>query len=322
MMLKLSLRAQCRLTNSFAVALVFALCVLAVQASPQREVNIRASAHPLLATQTAPAQTDATATIYGVKIHYVEAGSGPVVVLLHGLGGNSTNWAFNLSALAQKYRVIVPDQIGYGKSDKPVINYRIATYVDFLDAFLKELKVERASLVGNSMGGWVAAAYTLAHPERVERLVLVDAAGFRFAKDFDTSQLTKLNPSTREGMKELAARVFYNKQLFLSDGFIDASLAARINAGDGYTIRSITESIIRGEDFLDNRLSAIKRPTLIIWGKEDGLLLLADGQRFQAEIPGSQLLVFEQCGHVPMVEKAQEFNAAVLKFLAEPAPTK
>ena len=120
-------------------------------------------------------------------------------------------------------------------------------------------------------------------------------------------------------MKELISRVFYNKTIFLSDAFIDASLAGRINAGDGYTIRSITESIIRREDFLDNQLAAIKQPTLVIWGREDGLLPLSDGQRFQKEIPGAELLIFEQCGHVPQVEKALDFNAAVLKFLAAPA---
>ncbi|HYG82768.1 MAG TPA: alpha/beta fold hydrolase, partial [Pyrinomonadaceae bacterium] len=209
------------------------------------------------AAQATPAQTEGTVTVYGAKIHYVEAGQGPVVVLLHGLGGNTTNWAFNIPVLARKYRVVVPDQIGFGKSDKPLINYRINTYVDFLDAFLKELKIERASLVGNSMGGWVAAAYTLAHPERVERIVLADAAGFKPAPGFDYTQLVKLNPSTREGMKELVSRVFYNKLIFMSDAFIDASMAVRINAGDGHTIRSLTESITRGEDFLDNRLSGL-----------------------------------------------------------------
>jgi pimeloyl-ACP methyl ester carboxylesterase len=278
------------------------------------------TAEALAQSGAAPAPLkDVSITVYGAKIHYVEMGSGPVVVLLHGLGGNTTNWQFNIAPLAQKYRVIVPDQIGFGQSDKPVTNYRIRTYVDFLDAFLKQLKIERASLVGNSMGGWVAALYALAHPERVEKIVLVDAAGLAFAPGFDTSQLIKLNPSTREDMKELISRVFYNKTIFLSDAFIDASMAGRINAGDGYTIRSITESIIRREDFLDNRLSGIKQPTLVIWGREDGLLPLSDGQRFQKEIPGAELLIFEQCGHVPQVEKALDFNAAVLKFLAAPA---
>jgi pimeloyl-ACP methyl ester carboxylesterase len=264
-------------------------------------------------TPTAPALKEAN--VFGFKLRYTEAGTGPVVVLLHGLGGNSTNWAFNTGALAQKYRVIVPDQIGFGQSDKPVINYRVGTYVDFLDKFLDELKVERASLVGNSMGGWIAAAYALAHPAKVERLVLADAAGFAPPKDLDLRTLSGLNPSTRAGMRLLATLVFYNKQLFASDAAIDLMLTQRMNAGDGYTIQSLVESIARGDDMLDGRLAAIKQPTLIIWGREDGLTRLADGQRFQREIPGAQLVVFDQCGHVPQVEKAAEFNAAVLKFL-------
>lgn len=274
------------------------------------------------ATATALAPVDREAIVYGVKIHYVEAGSGPVVILLHGLGGNGANWAFNTGALAGKYRVIVPDQIGFGRSDKPLINYHIGTYVDFLDGLCKQLKIERATLVGNSMGGWIAAAYTLAHPEKVERLVLVDAAGFAPPANFDVRLLSKLNPSTREDMKQLATLVFYNKQLFTSDVAIDQMLTLRIAAGDGYTIQSLNESIARREDMLDNRLSAIKQPTLIIWGRADGLTPLAEyGERFKREIPGAQLLVFEQCGHVPQVEKAAEFNAALLKFLAAAAPS-
>lgn len=268
---------------------------------------------PAAAAQAAGKQV----TVFGQKIHYVETGSGPVVVLLHGLGGNTSNWAFNVAALAQKYRVVVPDQLGFGRSDKPFINYRIGTYVDFLDKFLDELKIEKASLVGNSMGGWVAALYALGRPARVERLVLVDAAGFRPPKEFDLPALSGLNPSTREGMRQLASMVFANKVLFTSDAAIDLMLAQRISAGDGYTIQSLIESIYRGEDMLDGRLGAIKHPTLIVWGREDGLTpLVREGERFKREIAGSQLVVFDNCGHVPQVERAAEFNAAVLKFLA------
>ncbi|HEY0547803.1 MAG TPA: alpha/beta hydrolase [Pyrinomonadaceae bacterium] len=273
------------------------------------------------AQATAPATVDKEATVYGLKIHYVEAGSGPALILLHGLGGNATNWALNIAPLAgQKFRVIVPDQIGFGRSDKPFINYRVGTYVDFLDAFYKELKIERATLVGNSMGGWVAAAYTLAHPEKVERLVLVDAAGFAPPAEFDAKSLSFLNPSTREGMKQLATLVFSNKQFFTSDAAIDLMLTQRLSAGDGYTIGSLIESIARREDMLDNRLAGIKRPTLLIWGRDDGLTpLAAYGERFKKEITGAQLVVFDACGHVPMVEKAAEFNSALLKFLTAPA---
>lgn len=274
------------------------------------------------AAQTpAPARAEKEVKIYGQKIRYVEAGTGPqTVILLHGMGGSAANWTLNINALAARYRVIAPDQLGFGQSDKPMINYRIGTYVDFLDRLYHELKIERATLVGNSMGGWIAALYAVSHPERVERLVLVDAAGFAPPKDFDAKQLAALNPSTREGIRALSALVFYNKQLYLSDAAIDFSLTQRMGAGDGYTITSLIESIARREDMLDGRLSAIRQPTLIIWGRHDGLTPLREfGDRFKREIAGSELIVMEECGHVPMVEKAAEFNAALLKFLAPQA---
>jgi len=264
----------------------------------------------------ANAQTAKETTVFGQKIHYVEAGTGPTVILLHGLGGSTQVWQLNIAALAEKYHVVVPDQIGFGKSDKPLVNYRIRTYVDFLDQFCKQLKIERASLVGNSMGGWIAAAYTASFPDRVDKLVLVDAAGHAPPKDFDTRVFYGLNPTTRDGMKVLVAKVFYNK-LFLTDAAIDQAIAARLAAGDGYTINSITESIIRGEDYLDDTVKTIKRPTLLIWGKQDGLVPVAEGELFKKDIAGSQLVVFDQCGHMPQIEKPAEFNAAVIKFLGE-----
>ncbi len=269
----------------------------------------------LFVAAVANAQTSKEILVFGQKIQYVEAGSGPTVILLHGLGGSSQVWQFNIAALAEKYHVVVPDQIGFGKSDKPFVNYRIRTYVDFLDQFCKQLKIERATLVGNSMGGWIAAMFTASFPDRVDKLVLEDAAGYAPPKDFDTRVYWGLNPTTREGMKVLLAKVFYSKA-FQTDAFIDQSIAARLAAGDGYTINSVTESIVRGEDFLDDIAKTIKRPTLIIWGRQDGLVPLAEGERFNKDIAGSKMIVIDQCGHVPNIEKPGEFNAAVLKFLA------
>lgn len=269
-----------------------------------------------LVATLANAQTSKEITVFGQKIHYVEAGSGPTVILLHGLGGSTQSWQFNVAALAEKYHVVVPDQIGFGKSDKPLVNYRIRTYVDFLDQFCKQLKIERATLVGNSMGGWIAAMFTASFPDRVDKLVLVDAAGYTPPKDFDMRTLFGLNPTTREGMKVLVAKVFYNKA-FQTDAGIEQAMAVRLAAGDGYTINSITESIIRGEDFLDDVVKTIKRPTLIVWGRQDGLVSLAEGERFNKDIAGSKMIVIDQCGHVPNVEKPGEFNAALLKFLSD-----
>ena len=120
--------------------------------------------------------------VFGQKIHYLEAGSGPNVILLHGLGADATNWAMNTSMLAKSFHVFVPDQIGFGESDKPMINYRVGTLVDFLDGFYKKVGITKATVVGNSLGGWAAMAFTLAHPDKVERMVLVDSAGYSFEK--------------------------------------------------------------------------------------------------------------------------------------------
>ena len=262
------------------------------------------------------AQTSKEVLVFGQKIQYVEAGSGPTVILVHGLGGSSVVWNFNIGPLAEKFHVVVPDQIGFGKSDKPLVNYRIRTYVDFLDQFCKQLKIERATLVGNSMGGWIAAMYTASFPDRVDKLVLVDAAGYAPPKDVDTRAFFSLNPTTRAETKILLSKVFYNKA-FQTDAAIDQAIATRMAAGDGYTIKSITESIIRGEDFLDDVVKTIKQPTLIIWGRQDGLVPLADGERFNKDIAGSKMVVIDECGHIPNTEKPGEFNAALLKFLTE-----
>jgi pimeloyl-ACP methyl ester carboxylesterase len=267
-------------------------------------------------TGAAPAVQDKYATVFGAKIHYLEAGSGPVVILLHGLGGDATNWAPTIGPLAQKYRVIVPDQIGFGKSDKPLINYRVGTLVDFLAGLYKELKIERASLVGNSLGGWTVTAFALAHPEKVDRLVLVDAAGFAITGDLDPKVLNGLNPSTRAAVKEMMPLVFYNAQMFTSDAAVDTFFARKMTAGDGYTIQRFIDSIGYGQDVLDKKLGALKHPTLIIWGREDGLTPLAMGERFKKEINGSQLFIIEKCGHVPQLEKPAEFNTALMKFLS------
>lgn len=271
----------------------------------------------LSAATHAQAPQEKTVTIFGAKIHYIEAGdmANPTVVLIHGLGGNSDNWIFTTPALAAKYHVVALDQVGFGKSDKPFINYRAGTYVDFLDKFFTEVKIEKATLVGNSLGGWIGALYSLRYPARVEKLVLVDAAGFAPPKDFDPRVLQNLNPSTREQVRETLKLAFYNQAL-VNDAFIDSAITARVSAGDGYTIQTLIESVKRGEDFLDGKLKDLKKPTLIVWGKQDGLTTLAEfGERFKREIPGSELIVYDQCGHAPMFEKAANFNADLLKFL-------
>jgi 2-hydroxy-6-oxonona-2,4-dienedioate hydrolase len=272
-------------------------------------------------TLTVYAQAPATkqVDVFGQKIHYLEAGSGPTVILLHGLGADSSNWALTLPALAKTYHVFAPDQIGFGDSAKPLIHYRIATLVDFLDGFYKTLGITKATVVGNSLGGWTAMAFTLAHPEKVERLVLVDSAGYSLDRLGGTKatreQLEGLNPSTVAGAKALLNIILANKML-VTDGAAEQLLAAHMRKNDGYTIDQFIESILRGEDVVDGKLGAIKAPTLIVWGREDALTPLAGGKMMASEIAGSQTVILDQCGHVPMLECAVPFNTAVLKFLS------
>ena len=269
-----------------------------------------------LFAQTAPQEK--SVMVFGAKIRYLEAGDAakPTVILLHGLGAQAESWQFNIPALAAQFHVIALDQIGFGKSDKPFLKYRVGTYTDFLDKFMSELKIEKASLVGNSLGGWIAADFALKYPAKAEKIVLADAAGIK-PGDVNFRQIYSLNFSTRDEVRRLVKLVFYNQTIFGSEAFVDESLRLRVAAGDGYTINSLIDSIKRDEDFLNDRLGGIKQPTLIIWGKQDGLLPLADGEKFDREIPNSELVVFDKCGHAPQVEKAADFNKAVLEFLSK-----
>lgn len=238
------------------------------------------------------------------------------MLLLHGLGGDSSNWQPTIAPLAKHFRVIVPDQVGFGRSDKPMINYRVGTLVDFLNGLYRELGISKASLVGNSLGGWTAAAFALAYPEKVARLVLVDAAGFALEGDVDPRVLNGLNASTRESARAILSMIFYNKAVFASDVAVDALFTRKMTVNDGYTVQRFIDSFVQGHDMLDGRLGELKHPTLIVWGREDLLTPLAMGERFKREIKDSKLLVLEQCGHVPQIEKPGEFNTAVLEFLS------
>jgi pimeloyl-ACP methyl ester carboxylesterase len=270
-----------------------------------------------LAQTAAPAEKQIE--VFGQKIYYREAGSGPTVILLHGLGADASQWTQTIAALAPRYHVYALDQIGFGKSDKPMINYRVATLVSFLREFYNQAGIAKATLVGNSLGGWTAAAFTISYPDKVEKLVLVDAAGYspeRTGLPKPTREMMMaLNASTPEGMKTTLDLVLYNKQL-ITEPFIKQAFADKLRHNDGYTINMFIESFLRGEDQLDGKVGAIKVPTLIVWGKEDILTPLALGNAFKEEIKGSEMVVIDKCAHVPHLECAGTFMQALTRFLA------
>ncbi len=257
---------------------------------------------------------DNTITVFGESIHYFDIGSGPVVVLLHGLGSRKEDWLPVLEPMAQKCRLLVPDQIGFGRSDKPLLDYSVQTWVDFLNEFLRQLKVEKASLVGESLGGWIAALYVAeigggAHLIPVEKLVLVDAAGLK-----QDQPIPDLNPSSLAAMRGVMEAVFYDTS-WVNEDALRKIFTDKLAVHDGYTVRSFLGNPTREKERLDDRLGSIKVPTLVTWGKQDKLLPISAGERYAAGIAGAKMVSFEKCGHVPPIEKTEEFLAAVMAFL-------
>jgi pimeloyl-ACP methyl ester carboxylesterase len=271
---------------------------------------------PACGQTTAGLPEDKSIPVFGQTIHYWDVGSGPVVVLVHGLGSRKEgDWGRAVAPLAQKYRVVALDQIGFGQSDKPLMDYSIQTYVDFLNEFLHQLKIEKASLVGESLGGWISALYSLeasndAHMVPVEKLVLVDAAGLQQSKP-----IPDLNPSTLASEKNLLQVVFYDSS-WVTDEIVKKDLADRIRANISYTVRSILNNPVLASERLDGRLGGIHVPTLVVWGKQDALLPIESGERYSKEIAGAKLVSFDKCGHVPPLERAAEFVAVVAGFLS------
>ena len=262
-------------------------------------------------SQSAP-PPEKTAVIYGQNIRYFEAGQGPAVILLHGLGSVKEVWLPNLSALAAKYHVFAIDQIGFGHSDKPLLDYKIGTWVDSLQAFMQSQNISKASLVGNSLGGWIALDFTVQHPEMVDKLVLVDAAGLAWNQ---SGPVIALNPSSVPETRALLESLFYNKKI-VTDEFVQNVFANHMRNNDGYTIQRTLASFAQAP-FEDEKLKSVRASTLVIWGRQDQLINVDRAEKFHDGIAGSKLVVFDQCGHVPQIEKAEAFNQALLDFLAK-----
>lgn len=256
-----------------------------------------------------------TIQVFGQKILYYEAGQGPNVILIHGLGADASSWMFNIAPLSEKHHVLALDQIGFGQSSKPLVDYKIGTFVDFLQEFMRVLNIPKASLVGNSLGGWIAADFAARHPEMVEKLVLVDSAGAK--PEGELRLAIDLNPATLEGTRKVLEYIVYDKR-WVNDQLVRQVFEKRLRNSDGYTIERVLAGVFAGNQYLDDKLSAIHAPTLIVWGRNDGLTLPSSGEQLQKSIPGAKLIVFDECGHIPQMEKPAEFNRTLMEFLAQP----
>jgi 2-hydroxy-6-oxonona-2,4-dienedioate hydrolase len=263
-----------------------------------------------------PAAKDAT--VFGYKLHYLEAGRGEPIILLHGSGGEGARWMPTIQGLAANFRVIAIDQIGFGQSDKPLTIYHTGVFAGFLSQFMKTIGVSKAAIIGQSMGAGVALYLAVHHPEMVERLVLVDGGGYRSATETPTAapnwhNRQIANAGTLEESREYLEKLYYDHS-FVTDKLVEQNLILRLRSA--YTAESMQMANDRGlGGVTEDEVRGIKSPTLLIWGMNDPLSSVANADKLNGAIKNSRKILFEKAGHYPFLEHADKFNQVVLEFL-------
>jgi pimeloyl-ACP methyl ester carboxylesterase len=286
-----------------------------------REDVLRAAAaeEPKLA----PAQEEERMVdVDGVATHCLIAGpaNAPHVVLVHGLGGSLTTWALNLAALSEQFRICALDLVGAGDSAKPATDYSVLALAAFLARFLDALGPEwrRVSLVGHSLGGSIILTFAQQHPERVERLVIVDSAGLGPNIDARVIQLMTAPPDVGHIRAELAS--FFADPVLVQQALVDQIYQQRMQPGAHEALVATAEAAFAGgRQRIDLRpaLATLSSPLLAIWGAGDSLLPIAHAHE-ASRAPRGRVKIFEDCAHCPHIERSDAFNQLVISFLKEP----
>lgn len=234
------------------------------------------------------------------RVHWVETGAGEeTVVLIHGLSGSSRWWQRNVPALAERYRVVVPDLIGFGRSRCPGPLPAMPAVADLFTRWMDVAQMGRVHLVGHSMGGHLSVHVAARHPERIRRLVLVDAAGL--PRPLTVSALVRF-------VYELAPPKQWGDPAFLPVIWGDALTAGPLVVAQG--LRNVLRDDVRP------LLATIRAPTLVLWGSGDAIVPLEHARIFRETIPGARLALIPGAFHNPMVDRPEEFNRMVNLFLA------
>ncbi|MEG5030508.1 alpha/beta fold hydrolase [Microcoleus sp. AT8-B1] len=263
-----------------------------------------------------------------IKTRYWSAGDrGDPVVLLHGGGSSIEVWINNMQALAQHHRVFAFDMVGTGLSDKPIVPYSLDYQLQFLNEFLDTFDIPQISLIGNSMGGSIALKFAIHSPERVRKLGLVSSFGLGREIDFSDRLLAsfpaiaKLMPVNRSVVRWVLNSCVYNlnsvPEEWIELNFQRFNLPGQRKALISLLTTNLNWGGLRPEVFMPivQQLDRIKAPTLVIWGKQDAIILVAHAYVAVQKIPNSSLHIFEQCGHWAQVEHPEAFNSLVLEFL-------
>jgi pimeloyl-ACP methyl ester carboxylesterase len=258
--------------------------------------------------------------VHGQTIRFIEAGQGPTLVLVHGLGSSAHfDWGAVIPELSKHYHVLAMDQLGFGSSAKPLIAYGVQTWVDMLDGFLRARHVGHFVLAGESLGGWIAALYTIeaesGHQMTVpDRLILSDAAGHRSIVNRKPGAFGQA--LSIDGVRKGLEFIFHDHGM-LTDDFVRTDFETQLAEGSAHTQDSFWKNIDDPETFVDDRLDAIAIPTLVVWGGDDRLIPVDEGRDYAARIKGAKLEIIPDCGHGPAIERPRDFLKIAEPFLAE-----
>ncbi|MGA9060888.1 MAG: alpha/beta hydrolase [Terracidiphilus sp.] len=246
------------------------------------------------------------------RVHYLAEGpeNGPVVVLVHGLGGRAEDWS-NLAPYLVRagFRVYMPDLIGYGRSQRPKdFSYTVREEAAVVLGFMDALGLKQVDLGGWSMGGWIAQLVTLEHPERVQRLMLFDSAGLDVKPRWDTALFT---PDTTAQLAALDVLLMPRPPAV--PPFVARDIV-RLSRENSWVIKRSMASMLTAQDVTDNLLPQLKMPVLLAWGSLDQIVPLDQAQTMHRLIPQSQLDVFDGCGHLAPTECARQMGPKVVEF--------
>jgi pimeloyl-ACP methyl ester carboxylesterase len=269
--------------------------------------------------------------IDGRRVNYIELGEvgKPVLLFIHGIMGTWGNWIFNLRPFADRFHVIAIDMPGFGASEMPKKALDMTLYADVTKKFCDELGLRKVTLVGNSMGGLIGAIVAKTTPEILDRLVIVDGAGFSTASGW-LARVEKaahvLDPILRLVYKY---RELINKSRFIVGPMISWAVAGPLRIAPEVSLMLLTgagrpafrpaaNSILRTR--IDKVTGVIALPTLIVWGRKDVLIPKRDAFRFMRICNDSAVKIIDGAGHLPMLEKPEAFNALIEEFAAQVVP--
>jgi|APSaa5957512535_1039671.scaffolds.fasta_scaffold36721_2 pimeloyl-ACP methyl ester carboxylesterase len=249
------------------------------------------------------------------KIRYLESGnSKKTLVLLHGLGASAERWNTVIPILDEHFRVVVPDLIGFGFSDKPLTDYTLDFFSNFLEKFFIASNVDHPVILGSSLGGQISAEYTSTHPQNVEKLILSSPSGvmkqstpaldaYMMAAMYPNEQNAKNAFELMEGSGEKIAQK-------IIDGFIERMKLPNAKLAFMSTILGL-----KNAEIITKKLQSIITPTLIIWGSDDPVIPIQHADEFVAAISDCEFFKMDNCGHTPYVQEPTIFASKVLDFV-------